>query len=87
MAARVFALCNNKGGVTKTTTTINLGRGLAGKGRRALVIDTAAQRNTTWSLVQKVLKAQKNTIYEACIHKRPLHELIRPTSDSNIFIV
>src|SRR2546421_2003411 len=87
MAARVFALCNNKGGVTKTTTTIKLGRGLAAKGRRVLVIDTDAQSNTTWSLVQKVLKGQKNTIYEAFIHKRPLHELIRPTSDSNLFIV
>lgn len=87
MSARVLALANNKGGVTKTTTTINLGRGLARLGKRVLVLDTDAQSNTTWALVQKVLKGQKNTIYESFIHKRPLHELIRPTSDPNLFIV
>lgn len=85
--ARILTMANNKGGVTKTTTTVNLGYGLARKGKRVLVIDTDAQSNATWSLTQKVLKGQKNTIYEAFIHKRPLHELIRPTSDSNLFIV
>lgn len=87
MTARVIALCNNKGGVTKTTTTINVGRGLATKGKRVLIIDTDAQSNATWALTQKVLKGQKGTIYEAFIHKRPLHELIYPTSDPNLFIV
>ena len=86
-SARVMTLANNKGGVTKTTTTVNIGRGLAAKGKRVLIIDTDAQSNATWSLTQKVLKGQKNTIYEAFIHKRPLHELIRPASDSNLFIV
>jgi chromosome partitioning protein len=80
-------MANNKGGVTKTTTTVNIGYGLARKGKKVLVIDTDAQSNATWSLTQKVLNGQKNTIYEAFIHKRPLHELIRPTSDPNLFIV
>jgi len=86
-SARVLSMANNKGGVTKTTTTVNVGYGLARQGKRVLVIDTDAQSNATWSLTQKVLKGQKNTIYEAFIHKRPLHELIRPTSDPNLFIV
>lgn len=87
MPTKVLAFCNNKGGVTKTTTTVNVGRGLAAQGKRVLIIDTDAQSNATWALTQKVLKGQKGTIYEAFIHKRPLHELIYPTSDPNLFIV
>jgi len=85
--ARTIALSNNKGGVTKTTTTVNLSRGLAKLGKRVLVLDTDAQSNATWALTQKILKGQKNTIYESFIHKRPLHELIRPTDEPNLFIV
>lgn len=87
MTARTICLANNKGGVTKTTTTVNVGRGLAAQDKRVLIIDTDAQSNATWALTQKVLKGQKGTIYEAFIHKRPLHELIYPTSDPNLFIV
>jgi chromosome partitioning protein len=87
MSGRVIAFCNNKGGVTKTTSTVNIGRGLAAKDKRVLIIDTDAQSNATWSLVQKVIKGPKNTIYEVFVNKRPLHELIRPTSDPNLFIV
>lgn len=86
-SARVIAMANNKGGVTKTTTTVNLGRGLARKGKKVLILDADAQSNTTWSLTQKVLRGQKNTIFEVFIHKRPIHEIIRPTSDPNLFIV
>jgi chromosome partitioning protein len=85
--AKTIVMANNKGGVTKTTTTVNVGRGLASQGKRVLIIDTDAQSNATWALTQKVLKGQRGTIYEAFIHKRPLHELIHPTSDSNLFIV
>lgn len=46
---RVYALCNQKGGVTKTTSAVNLAYGLARSGRRVLVIDTDAQSNSTYS--------------------------------------
>ena len=42
--SKVIAICNQKGGVGKTVTTVNLGVGLARKGKRVLLVDVDAQR-------------------------------------------
>ena len=47
---KTIAICNQKGGVTKTTTTVNLGVGLARQGKKVLIVDTDPQADATTSL-------------------------------------
>lgn len=60
---KVVALANQKGGVGKTTTTINLGAYLAGEGRRVLIVDIDPQGNAGSGLGLEV-QQEKNTIYQ-----------------------
>lgn len=50
MGATIYAVCNQKGGVGKTVTTVNLGIGLAREGKRVLMVDVDAQGSLTASL-------------------------------------
>lgn len=73
--SKTYALANQKGGVGKTTTAVNLGAYLALSGMRVLLIDIDPQANTTSSL-----GFDKNnlplSIYDALINKIPLTEII-----------
>lgn len=82
---RIFALCNNKGGVTKTTTAVNLGYGLARSGKRVLIIDTDAQSNSTYSLLGTL--DQEVTLFDVLINGAKMADAILPTGQSGLYVV
>lgn len=83
--ARVIAVANQKGGVGKTTTTVNLSAALADKGNRVLVIDLDPQGNATTGLGidSRVLEY---SIYDVVMKDIPLEDAIESTSVRNLFV-
>lgn len=82
----VIALANQKGGVGKTTTTVNLGAALATLGKTVLIVDTDAQGNaTSGSGVQK--SSIEHDVYDVLVQGVPLADIILPTSHEGMDIV
>ncbi len=72
--ARVISIANQKGGVGKTTTTVNLGASLAASEQRTLIIDCDPQGNTTSSLGFPKDPARR-TLYQALILDEPIERI------------
>jgi chromosome partitioning protein len=82
---RVIAIANQKGGVGKTTTAVNLGAGLAEHGYRTLVVDLDPQGNASTGLGINVRDLQ-TSMYDVVLHDTPLEDCIEPTSVKNLFV-
>lgn len=76
-----IAIVNHKGGTCKTTTTINLGRALAKKGYRVLLVDFDAQGSLSYSLG---IADDAPTLAEAFFDARPLHTLVHQREDMDV---
>jgi chromosome partitioning protein len=86
MTARVYVFANQKGGVAKTTTTVNLGAYLAAAGRRVLVIDTDPQGNATTSLGIDP-RSLDLSLYNVLIEQLPIQRVVTLTDRVGLDIV
>jgi chromosome partitioning protein len=80
---KIYAFANQKGGVGKTTTTVNLASCLAEAGQRALVIDLDPQANATSGLGERANGTSSYDLLDGV----PLSQLAKPTKFANLFLV
>jgi chromosome partitioning protein len=82
---RIMAVANQKGGVGKTTTAVNLGAGLAEIGYRVLVVDLDPQGNATTGLGIDG-RSFELSMYDVLMRDSKLEDAIEPTSMKNLFV-
>ena len=92
----IFVIANQKGGVGKTTTTLNLGAAIAKKGKKVLLIDLDPQANLSSGLgfTQQFDKQSWDTdgkapyknIYNVLVNSTPIHSVFVTTSTPNLFL-
>lgn len=82
---RTIAIANNKGGVGKTTSTLNIGVGLANKGKKVLLVDADPQGNLTDNFINK--NALQGTIKELIEGNKQAEEVILKNVRNNIDLI
>ena len=82
---KIIAVANQKGGVGKTTTAVNLGWALAEQGRRILIIDLDPQGNATSALGLQDL--EDSSLYDCLIGSVSVVDRILPTRHEGLFLV
>ena len=82
---RILAIANQKGGVGKTTTTVNLGAALAEMGLRTLLIDLDPQGNASTGLGIEN-RGLELSMYHVLMHEEPLDNVVEPTDVKHLFV-
>ncbi len=79
--ARIIAIANQKGGVGKTTTCVNLAASLAAMGKRVLLVDLDPQGNATMGSGIDKYEVERS-IYDVLVHRAPVDIVARHTGES-----
>jgi chromosome partitioning protein len=90
---RIYTFANQKGGVGKTTSAVNIGAFLSAHGRGVLVVDIDPQANATSSLgldeqlVESLKQGNRATVYHTLIEKTPVTQIIQTTQRPRLHLV
>jgi len=87
LSGRVVAVANQKGGVGKTTTAINVATSIALSGRRVLLVDVDPQGNLTSGVGSKGERAAAGTVYEALLTDGSPEAFVLPTKVQNLWLM
>ncbi len=85
--ARVICIANQKGGVGKTTTSVNLAASLAHIGKSVLIVDMDPQGNASSGLGVKRYENHENNIYQVLIGEKDIQTTIQTTQMDNLWII